>query len=148
VVARASCKILDALRDKGLLYTQPINCRLVGFDPSNRDGEGGVASAIFELATAIAEVGWSWDECAHALCVETAPNDTTVEDFNRALSTDCGLPPVQGNSIKFGSLSGGHTNYVLRCIQAGVLSECPLLADNGAMSYGKKPPATQSLRRR
>ena len=136
-VVQASCKILDALRDKGLLYTQPINCRLVGFDPSNRDGEGGVASAIFELATAIAEVGWSWDECAHALCVETAPNDTTVEDFNRVLSTDCGLPPVQGNSIKFGSLSGGHTNYVLRCIQAGVLSECPLLADNGAMSYGK-----------
>jgi hypothetical protein len=35
-VVQASCKILDALRDKGLLYTQPINCRLVGFDPSNR----------------------------------------------------------------------------------------------------------------
>ena len=133
-VVQAGSKILDELAKKGLVYKMPIHPRSVGFDPSNRDGEGGLASAVLELASAIAEVGWSWDECAHAVCAEVVPGDLSVENFNILISSDCGLAFVESHTILYGSLACGHANYVLRAIAAGVPSSCPYLSDNGNMS--------------
>jgi hypothetical protein len=42
-----------------------------------------------------------------------------------------GLAPVEEGSIKFGSLSCGHTNAGLRAIAASATSVCPLLANDG-----------------
>ena len=111
-VVQAGSKILDELAKKGLVYKMPIHPRSVGFDPSNRDGEGGLASAVLELASAIAEVGWSWDECAHAVCAEVVPGDLSVENFNILISSDCGLafvvrlPRLRTYKLRFTSNCG------------------------------------------
>ena len=72
------------------------------------------------MARDIAFVGWSWAEVSHALCVEVLPGDASVEEFNRTLCDGCGLAPVGQHSIRFGSLSCGHTNMGLRAIAAAV----------------------------
>ena len=109
-----------AFKNLGLLYEMDIHCRMVGFDPSNRDNTGGNTQEVFLLMSDIAMVGWSWNEVQHALCVEVIPGDPTVEDFNRMLVASTPLAPVEAGTIHFGSLSCGHTNYGLRCLDAGV----------------------------
>ena len=71
------------------------------------------------------------------MCVEFVPGDKSVERFNRMISTGVGLAPVEEDSIHFGSLSCGHTNYGLRCIAAAGPSSCPLLSQDGVMSLVK-----------
>jgi hypothetical protein len=126
-------------RTMGLLHDMNIHPSQVGFDPVNRDGEGGNSQEVLLLASDIAFVGWSWPETKHALCVQVIPGDLKVEKFNRVLSegADVELAPVEEDSIHFGSLSCGHTNYGLRCIAAGVASVCPLLSEGGRMSVTK-----------
>jgi hypothetical protein len=136
-IVAAADRMEAEFRKMGLLYEMDIAPRQVGFDPCNRDGMGGHAQEVFLLASDIAFVGWSWAETSHALCVETLPGDKSVEDFNRRLSDGVGLAPVEKDSIHFGSISCGHTNYGLRCIAASVASTCPLLSDCGRMSLEK-----------
>jgi hypothetical protein len=125
------------LRDANLLYESRIPPRMVGFDPCNRDGEGGNPLNVLALASEIAACGWSSSEVNKAICAEVVPQDDTVEKFNRKLSTDSGMATVEENSIHYGSLACGHTNYVLRCIGAGVPSTCGYLSENGHMSVTK-----------
>jgi hypothetical protein len=136
-IVAAGDMLEQAFRTMDLLHEMYINPRQVGFDPVNRDGEGGNQQEVLLLASDIAFVGWSWPETRHALCVEIIPGDKTVEVFNRVLSEGVDLAPVPEDSINFGSLSCGHTNYGLRCIAAGVASTCPLLSDGGRMSITK-----------
>ena len=136
-IVQAADALEDAFRQKGLLYEMDIAPRLVGIDPTNRDGAGGNIQEVLLLATDIAFVGWSWKETMHALCIEVQPGDRSVEDFNRRLSQGVGLAPVEEGSIMFGSLSCGHTNYGLRAIAAGMPSADPLLSDNGRLSLEK-----------
>jgi hypothetical protein len=138
-IVAAGDMLEKTFRTMGLLYDMDIHPRQVGFDPVNRDGEGGNNQEVLLLASDIAFVGWSWAETKHALCVEVIPGDKAVEKFNRVLSegADVELAPVEEDSIHFGSLSCGHTNYGLRCIAAGVASTCPLLSDSGRMSVTK-----------
>ena len=137
-VVQAANLIIEALQQMGLVYTMRINVREVGFDPTNRDGAGGCHLEVHLLLSDIAAVGWSWAECAHALCVEIKPGDAAVERFNANL---CGggvpLAPVEAGSIRFGSLSCGHTNCGLRALCAGVASTDPLLARDGFMCLDK-----------
>ena len=129
--------LLDKLAAAGLVYEMDINPRNVGFDFANRDGEGGNAQEVLLLASDIAAVGWSWQETAHAVCVEAPPGDRTLEEFNRSICDGCGLAPVEPDSIRYGSLSCGHTNMGLRAIAASVPSECPLLSQDGRLSVAK-----------
>ena len=93
---------------------------------------------VILLASEIAFHGFSWDACKHAVCVETEPGNTDVEDFNRRFCQDAvGLAPVEKDSIRFGSLSCGHTNMGLRAIAAGMPSECALLSEGGQFSLHK-----------
>lgn len=125
------------LRERGLLYESRIAPRMVGFDPCNRNGEGGNPLNVLALASEIAACGWSDAEVNKAICAEVVPQDDAIEKFNRKLSTDSGMAPVEQNSIFYGSLACGHTNYVLRCIAAEVPSVCEYLAENGCMSVTK-----------
>jgi hypothetical protein len=125
------------LLEKGLLYESRIAPRMVGFDPCNRDGEGGNPLNVLALASEIAECGWSPAEVTKAICAEVVPQDASIEQFNRKLSADAGMAPVDENSIHYGSLACGHTNYVLRCIGAGVPSTCDYLSEDGRMSVTK-----------
>ena len=74
------------------------------------------------LAGDIFDVGFSWEATRHATCVEVIPGSRDVEILNQKFSAGNGLAEVPDNSIHFGSLSGGHTNYVLRCVAGGVPS--------------------------
>ena len=135
-VVQAADVILTALREKDLTYKMKIHCRQVGFDPSNRDNTGGNANEIHLLGSDIAYVGWSWKQCAHALVIESTPGDKTLETFNHNLTTSATVPlaPVVADTIHFGSLTCGPTNQVLRCVDAQVSSDCPLLGESGRMS--------------
>lgn len=136
-VVAAADKLMALFKEAGLLREMHIHCTQVGFDPANRDGQGGSALGVLSLAHDIAMVGWSWEQVSHALCVEVTPGDTSVEDFNRKLCADSGLAPVSPNTIAFGSLACGHTNMGLRAIAAGMPSEDPLLAEDGRLSTDK-----------
>lgn len=120
-----------------LMYKMTIHHRLVGWDPSNRDGEGGNPLEVLLLASDLALIGWSWEMCDHATCAEVQPGDKEVEAFNKKLCADTGLAPVVEDSIRFGSIAAGHTNQALRAIDAGVPSNCPLLSENGFLSLSK-----------
>jgi hypothetical protein len=119
-VVAAADGIEAALGTLGHTYSSYISPNQVGFDPSNRDGEGGNAQHVFVLCGDIFDVGWSPEATSHATCVETPPNDRTVEIFNQKFSAGNGMPVVRNDSIRFGSVSGSHTNYVLRCVAGGV----------------------------
>jgi hypothetical protein len=134
---KAAEQVVEGLRAKGFVYSMSIPPRLVGMDPSNRDGEGCNAQAVLDLAHEIAEVGFIWRETEHAMCIEVVPNDCTVAAFNVTLTKDSGLAPVVPEDIKFGSVSCGHTNFALRCIDAAIPSQDPLLAEHGFMSVRK-----------
>jgi hypothetical protein len=132
--------LLGAFKAEGLLYEATLPCMQVGFDPSNRAGEGGNAQEVHLLLQDIAMVGWSWAQTAHALCVEVTPGDKSVEIFNQKLCAGSGLAPVPGDSIHFGSLACGHTNMGLRAIYAGVPAvpaDHPQLAEDGHYSLRK-----------
>ena len=136
-IVQAACLLEAELRKLDLVYEQTIAPRQVGFDPVNRDGEGGNAQEVFLLASDIAFVGWSWQETRHAMCAEILPNDPTVEEFNRQLCDGVGLAPVEPHSIQFGSLSCGHTNMALRAIGAAMPSDCSFLSEGGRFSVRK-----------
>jgi hypothetical protein len=135
-VVQAADLILAKLREMNLSYKMKIHCRQVGFDPSNRDNTGGNATEVHLLGTDIAHVGWSWQQCGHAQAIEIKPGDKTVETFNQHLTAGSSVPlaPVLADTIHFGSLSCGHTNAFLRCVDAAVPSQCPLLSESGRMS--------------
>ena len=133
-VSKAADMLIEVFTAMGFLTVQRILPGSVGFDIANRNGEGGNAQEVVKLASDIAYLGWAWSATAHALCVEVTPGDPTIEEFNRALSQGLGMAPVDGDSIRYGSLSCGHTNYVLRCIGASMPSTCPLLSQDGRYS--------------
>lgn len=112
-------------------------CYKVGFDPANRNGCGGSAKDALLLASDIARAGFSPAETSHATCVEVLPGSNDVELFNQRLCSGSGLPEVEKDSIKYGSLACGHTNMTLRAIAAGSPSECPILSDNGKMNLDR-----------
>lgn len=133
LVQAADC-IEEILGKANHTYTMDIAPRQVGLDPSNRDGEGGNAQAVLLLAADIFDVGFSWEATRHATCVEVIPGSRDVEIFNQKFSIANGLAAVPDNSIHFGSLSGGHTNYVLRCIVGHVPSTKTEMCDKGCFS--------------
>jgi hypothetical protein len=131
-------RLEDLLEAKELLYKLAIAPRSVGVDPSNRDGEGVNPLNVLSLASEIADVGFSWLEIGNKpICCEVPPNDLAVEAFNFKLSADSGMGDVPKHSIHYGSLSCSHTNYVLRCVAAGVPCQDELLAEGGLMSVAK-----------
>ena len=136
-IVQAADQLEDAFRAMDLMYVSHIPSRQVGFDPVNRDGEGGNAQEVHLLASDIAFVGWSWKETTHAVCVEVEPGTKDVEVFNRLLCAGVDLAPVEENSIHFGSLSCGHTSMGLRAIAAAMPSTCALLSENGRLSLTK-----------
>ena len=98
---------------------------------------GGNVQEVLLLASDIAFLGWSWQQTSHAICCEVPPGSREVEIFNAKLCKDVGLPEVEPHSVKFGSLSCGHTNMGLRAIAASAPSDCPLLSVGGKLSLDR-----------
>ena len=102
-VCGAADQIMSRLEASGHIKEMTIHPDQVGLDPCNRAGEGVNAMEVGLLAADIAAVGWSWAETAHAVCVEVAPGDATVENFNMELVRGAeGLAPVMEGTIRFG----------------------------------------------
>ena len=122
-ISQANYLLSSELEKLGLAWYQHISCRTIGFDPCNRDGNGGSAKGVHELAEDIIMAGWNPDETSHACCVEKTPGDESLDSFNHKFvqGASVPLPEVQPGSLQYGSLACGHTNWVQRCF----LFECP-----------------------
>ena len=114
-------RIEKALEEASLLKRYTLAPSMVGVDISNRAGGGVNTLEVNLLASDICEVGWSWDACRHASCIEEKPGASLIFDFNKRLATSSGLAPVVEGSIRYGSLSCSHTNQALRAIETVVL---------------------------
>ena len=130
-LAQAADRIDQALEEKGLLKLYTLHPSMVGVDVSNRNGSGINALEVNLLASDICEVGWSWDACRHATCIEEKPGDSLIIDFNKRIVANSGLAPVKEGSIRYGSLSCSHTQQALRAIVAGCESDDPLMSQGG-----------------
>ena len=118
----------------GLATKSRLPCRLVGCDPSNRDGYGVNSEDVHALGSNILEFGFSWGEVARAVCIEQEPSKSDIHEFNAALaSSNLALAPVTDGSIRYGSLSCSHTNMFLRCVAAGVASTHVDMSFNGRL---------------
>ena len=122
-------RIEKALDESGLLKQYTLHPSMVGVDPSNRNGEGVNALDVNLLASDIFEVGWSWDACRHATCIEEKPGDSLIADFNKRVVSNSGLAPVEEGSIRYGSLSCSRTQQGLRAIGAGCQTHDPLMSE-------------------
>ena len=136
-VAKTAQDILCALAALDLSYKQQIPPEFVAIDPVNRGGEGGNAAEVLVLAGKIAHVGWMWQACDHATCVEAIPGDGALEAFDASLAAELNLPQPTLGSFRYGSLSCGHTNVGLRAVKAGIPSENERLSQNGCMSLSR-----------
>ena len=136
-IVQSADRCEEFLKAEGLLYVMRINCRLIGFDPSNRDKVGGNQQDVQALISAIKKAGWSDAAVAHATCVEINPGSTDVEEFNRKFSEGAPLMQVKPGSISFGSLSCGHNNYGQRAILASCPHPDPAVTKDGRLSIDK-----------
>ena len=118
-------QLLKRLLDQSQAYIASIKPDEVGIHPANRDGGGVEEAHVHALGAKIATLGFLWSECKSAVCVEDDKTMTIAEFTVSCLSACPRLAPVQKHTIRYGSLSGSHTNQLLRCAAAG--APCDIL---------------------
>ena len=111
-------KILGKLEKAGLAYRMRIPPSLVGVHPINRNGYGLSPVEVHALGSDIVKLGWSWQACAHAVCVED--EKSVIGRFTEKLTSQPGLAQQKASIVKFGSLSCSHTNAFLNACNEGV----------------------------
>ena len=121
----------------GLCKEMRIDPHPVGVDPTNRGGQGVSMWEVALLANDIVEDGWSWGMVTHATCIEERPGQSMIQDFNEKLVAGTDLAPVAHDSIRYGSLSCGHTNQILRAMAASMPADVPLVTENGRYSMAR-----------
>ena len=130
-------RILAHLLEQNQAYRAQLHPDEVGIHPSNRDGGGVEESHVHALAAKIATLGFLWDQCSGAVCVEDDKH-MTIADFTVATLSACPrLAPAEKSRIRYGSLSCSHTNQFLRSAAASVLCDIPEISDNQRMSASK-----------
>ena len=123
-------KIEQIALASGLGWEMTLDPRTVGIDIVNRGGEGVSTLECALLAEYIVADGWSWAMVKHACCIEERPGARVIQEFNEKLVAGTDLAPVK-DEIRYGSLSCGHTNQILRAMQAGMPSKIALVTENG-----------------
>ena len=136
-LVQAADKVEQALERLGLLSRMQLSPLMVGCDTDNRGSQGVNALEVGILASDICEVGWSWDETRHAVCIEAKPGRDGLEAFNAKLASGTDLAPVRPGSIRFGALSCSHNSMGLRSIAAAMPSTDPLMSSAGAFSIDR-----------
>ena len=129
--------IIDILMAQQLAYTMHIPPPKVGIHPCNRDGYGVSATEVHALGGEIVSMGWSWQACSHAVCLEDDQAGTIAAFSKRIKNQSEGLADTTGGEVSFGSLSCSHTNQFLCCVLAEVESEVENLCIDNRMSQGK-----------
>ena len=128
-------KVLSILEGSHQAYRMQIPPSLVGIHPANRDGQGVIESEVHSLGAEIVAMGWSKLACKDAVCVED-DSVSTIANFTARITANSERL-AHSPAVKFGSLSCGHTNQFLCCVQAEVPCEHESIAVAGRMSPAK-----------
>ena len=112
-----------------------IDPRLVGVDVTNRGGQGVCQLEVALLAGDIVEDGWSWPMVAQATCIEERPGASVIQEFNEKLVAGTDLAPV--DQVQYGSLSCGHTNQILRAMQASMPATIANVTETGKYNMAR-----------
>ena len=129
--------LLKHTLEQNQAYRAIIRPDEVGVHPSNRDGGGVEEAHVHALGAKISRLGFLRSECSGAVCVEDSKS-VTIAEFTVACLNACPrLAPAQKNTIRYGSLSGSHTNQLLRCAAAAAPCDIPEISENQRMSAAK-----------
>ena len=108
--------IVDHLTDLGFVYRMRVLPAMMGVHPQNRDGLGINEADCHKLGADICALGWSSNACRDAIAIEDSPSGH-IETFTAKICNGTNrLAHVQPGTIKFGSLSCGHTSQFLRAV--------------------------------
>ena len=112
-----------------------VHPKNVGFSDINRDGMIGNANDAMDLISIILQAGCSLDEMRHSTMEEAASGSTTFQRVNEEMAKgNPQMAPVLPNSIRFGSIAGGHTYQGFRAFHAGLAHPDTRVTRNGMLS--------------
>ena len=112
--------ILDILEKENFAYRKQIHPSAIGVHPCNRNGYGISPIEVHALGETIVKLGWSWNACSHAVCIEDDAK-STIGSFTQKLSQSAsGLAPKTASDIVAGSLSCSHTTAFLDAVNNAV----------------------------
>ena len=98
-----------------------VHPKNVGFSDINRDGMIGNCNGAMDLVSIILDAGCSLDEMKHTTMEEAAQGSTTFQTLNEEMARgNPQMAPVLPNTIRFGSIAGGHTYQGVRAFHAGL----------------------------
>ena len=139
--------ILDRLLIIGWLVIEIVQIARIGIHPENRDKYGANFNAIHELLIDIVRIGFSFDKLGVPLLAEDSPNTPgAIEHHNKRLAAGNQLlAPVVPGSVLYGSLSATHTIQGLRCLDASVPCDHPLVSFAGKMDLGVAEKRTPDI---
>ena len=130
--------ILQRLLEQNQAYKRQIYPAEVGIHPRNRDGGGVSWSHVHTLGSNLATLGFVWEECSHAVCVEDDSQMTIAHFTDKFLAAaHPHLAKANVHRIKYGSLSCSHTNQFLCAAAAAVPCNEPALIEGQRMSLAK-----------
>ena len=121
----------------GLCKEMKVDPGIVGVDIVNRGGQGVSMLEVALLANDIVEDGWSWAMVAHATCIEERPGASVIQEFNEKIVAGTDLAPVEHDSIRYGSLSCGHTNKMLRAMAASMPATIDHVTEHGRYNMAR-----------
>ena len=132
-------QLLEVLKKHQLAWCQQVNSSLIGVHPENRDGSGISMSHVHRLCSEFYELGFS-NDLTNNVAVEVAPGDSSCLNFNSKLALEAGgkLPPAEViGMLRYGSVSGSHSNMVMRMFLYQVPHADERLTVGGKLSIEK-----------
>ena len=124
---------LKELENSGHFYKVTVHCRHVGCHPENRDGSGVNAIDVHGLLDDLIAAGFVLDR-VQAIGVEVS--DEKELQWNQAMvdGTAGQLGTMDSTQLKVLSLSGSHTNFVMRLMDQQAEHESEIVSTNGRLS--------------
>ena len=132
-------QVIELLKRHQLAWCQQVNSSLIGVHPENRDGSGISMNHVHRLCSEFCELGFS-NDLTNNVAVEVAPGDSSCLNFNSKLALEAGgkLPPAEAiGMLRYGSVSGSHSNMVMRMFLYNVHHEDERLTCGGRLSIEK-----------
>ena len=129
---------MSVLRQANLAWEAQLPANQIGVHPENRDGCGILVSHVQRLIEELCELGYD-SQLTRNICVEIPRDRVPSEDFNIKLADGSGgaLAKVAPGTLRFLSLSGGHTNQAIKAIAAGCQHQSAQLTMDGSLSMAK-----------
>ena len=124
---------LKELENSGHFYKVTVHCRHVGCHPENRDGSGVNAIDVHGLLDDLIGAGFVLER-VQAIGVEVS-NEKELQ-WNQAMvdGTAGQLGTMDSTQLKVLSLSGSHTNFVMRLMDQQAELENEIVSTNGRLS--------------